>query len=381
MLEGSESRVVIALSGPVLGIVCAVLVVSSTRGPDELRLQIVTGAIVLSLVWVLVEVAIKGVEILRARRFVALARSMRSCRPEEASRRAAMLAQASWPPVRALGVYVGDVLAGRDPDDPHARFRHECEIDAARAAARRGTTRMLIRAMPILGLIGMIVGFELAVPDLVLPRAGVPSGLSPAFDAMLLALTATLVAMAAASFVRRREESLRNDVEQAGLDLSDPYASTGPTSLRSAAGRGPEARRRPEPRELRIARSPEAASRRGTEESVDSPSEKLTRDPFWRAPWTSGGAEVRARVTESEPEHADVAEELEAPHEERIQVATSPRNRLAVMWGFGLLFLGTGTAVVAGWLVDRVLIPPDFALVALIIGATFWSMAALSGEQ
>jgi hypothetical protein len=55
-------------------------------------------------------------------------------------------------------------------------------------------------------------------------------------------------------------------------------------------------------------------------------------------------------------------------------------NRRAIVWGFGILFLTSGAAIVAGWAVDRVLIPPDLGLVGLIVGAVFWSMGVLSEE-
>jgi biopolymer transport protein ExbB/TolQ len=161
--------------------------------------------------------------------------------------------------VRVLGQYaargdVGEASAANDAD---------ADADAASVAASFSTVKVIVWAMPILGLIGTVVGLSGAVGAFSHAMSAadqldsikdslrqVTTGLAVAFDATFVALVASILVMLPLTWLQKAEDKLINDVDdycvthvltrlgalpQAGATADQaPVATLGPAEIRSA---------------------------------------------------------------------------------------------------------------------------------------------------
>jgi biopolymer transport protein ExbB/TolQ len=102
----------------------------------------------------------------------------------------------------------------------------ESDADASSVAASFSTVKVLVWAMPILGLIGTVVGLSGAVGAFSHAMSGadqldtikdslrqVTTGLAVAFDATFVALTASILVMLPMTWLQKAEDKLVNDVD------------------------------------------------------------------------------------------------------------------------------------------------------------------------
>lgn len=123
---------------------------------------------------------------------------------------------------RVLSQYAarGDVAEASAANDADA------DADAASIAASFSTVKVLVWALPILGLIGTVVGLSGAVGSFSLAMSGaeqldtiktslreVTTGLAVAFDTTFVALLASLLVMLPMTWLQKAEDKLINDVD------------------------------------------------------------------------------------------------------------------------------------------------------------------------
>ena len=102
----------------------------------------------------------------------------------------------------------------------------ESDADAAAVAASYATVKVLVWAMPILGLIGTVIGLSGAVGAFSHAMSGaeqldtikdslrqVTTGLAVAFDATFVALVASILGMLPMTWLQKAEDKLVNDVD------------------------------------------------------------------------------------------------------------------------------------------------------------------------
>jgi len=339
---------------------------------DE-SLWIIYGTIAVLFVWVCASVIRMGAAIFEARRAISSLRHASSEKWDPGE-----LADSSSALVQSLATGIAEVRTRQGAEQASARFRYECEAETKRRVIRYRIAWSLVWIMPILGLIGAFwVGAEQvssfaafsrgSIDDVEAIRGQLPAVLAAfrlAFDTALVGLGAGLVAMVGMSIAQSQEESVLKELEEVGQQVLGSVTSP---SAESASHRSTQV--------VSMLRSPDERT---------GGMERAGREAFWRAPWTAGGAALSAQALASDVETDEVEERDGAMSEpavaEEVRAERASRNRWAIMWGFGVMFLGSAAAIVAGWFLDRVVIAPDFALVGLIVGATFWCMAALSEE-
>lgn len=124
--------------------------------------------------------------------------------------------------LRVLSQYAahGDVAEANAANDADA------DADASSVAASFSTVKVLVWAMPILGLIGTVVGLSGAVGAFSHAMSGadqldtikdslreVTTGLAVAFDATFVALVASILVMLPMTWLQKAEDKLVNDVD------------------------------------------------------------------------------------------------------------------------------------------------------------------------
>ncbi|HEY4117714.1 MAG TPA: MotA/TolQ/ExbB proton channel family protein, partial [Byssovorax sp.] len=128
----------------------------------------------------------------------------------------------------------------------------ESDADAAAVAASYATVKVLVWAMPILGLIGTVIGLSGAVGAFSHAMSGaeqldtikdslrqVTTGLAVAFDATFVALVASILVMLPMTWLQKAEDKLVNDVDDYCITrvlarLGEPARAAAPAASHDA---------------------------------------------------------------------------------------------------------------------------------------------------
>ena len=135
--------------------------------------------------------------------------------------------------VRRLREAIEFVRRKNSADALDGHLRHLEELEAVRANAAYSMVRIIVWAIPILGLLGTVIGITIAVANLnpeTLEESmtKVTHGLGVAFDHTATALSLTMILMFMKSGVERVEDRLLGRVdERTGQELVGRFQSTG----------------------------------------------------------------------------------------------------------------------------------------------------------
>lgn len=188
-------------------------------------LQLVPQAIVILFVWLVVDLALRGLALLRRRQGI-------SQIEKDWEREGTLTPHRIRNP--EIAMFLVPLLSGLSLTEASSLFQQQMGVESARSEGRYTIAHLFIWAMPILGFIGTVLGIGLAIggfsgllqsdiDDIEVIKAGLASvagGLSFAFDTTLLGLGGSLVAMILTTLVQRQDRALLANLEALGLQVA-----------------------------------------------------------------------------------------------------------------------------------------------------------------